>query len=78
MSDVNVISRIVAIREAIEAGDVGYAYAVASDLEHDLVGLDDFWLIPCDCDGSCDGVDACPHPRVRLDDLERGWTEGDA
>jgi hypothetical protein len=32
------LARLVVIREALEDGDVGYACAVAIDLEHDLAG----------------------------------------
>jgi hypothetical protein len=34
----NALGRVVVIREALEDGDTGYAYAVATDLEHDLAG----------------------------------------
>jgi hypothetical protein len=33
----DVAARAVAIQEAIEAGDPGYAYEIARDLEHDAV-----------------------------------------
>jgi hypothetical protein len=33
-----VLSRVVRCREAIEDGDTGFAYDVLTDLEHDLAG----------------------------------------
>jgi hypothetical protein len=57
------LQRIVVLREALEAGDTGFAYEVAAGLEDDIAGklhelgdgvvrfrLDDFNDIPCDPD----------------------------
>lgn len=34
----NLVARVVSIREALEVGDVGLAYAIAADLEDEIVG----------------------------------------
>jgi hypothetical protein len=37
---VSVVARIVRVREALEDGDIGFAYAIVCDLEEDLAGND--------------------------------------
>jgi hypothetical protein len=37
----NTLARIVRAREALEDGDIGFAYDLLTDLEHDLAGGSD-------------------------------------
>ena len=39
-----VLERVVRVREALEDGDTGLAYAITESLEHDLAGVVGGWL----------------------------------
>lgn len=62
------LSRVVAIREALEDGDPAYAHALADDLEHDIAGglatIGEWPRCP-DCGGRAPTVELLERHRAR-------------